>query len=129
MKIKAQVKYVRGSALKFRRILKLLRGKPVAQALAALKFMPHKSARTIYKVVKSAAANAVNNFKLAEKDLVITEIFADSAGMIKRMRPRARGRGFPIKKRISHVTVYVGIKPVKAEKPAKAAKVKSVQEA
>ncbi|MBI5701856.1 50S ribosomal protein L22 [Candidatus Saganbacteria bacterium] len=113
MKVKAKVKYVRGSALKFRRIIKLLRGKPVAYVLAELKFMPHKSARTIYKVVKSAAANAVNNYKLNEKDLIVSEIFADSAGMIKRMRPRARGRGFPIKKRISHVTVYVATKEAK----------------
>lgn len=107
MKVKAQVKYVRSSALKFRRILKLLRGKPVAKALEYLEFMPHKTAQIILKVIKSAAANATNNYKLAGDKLVIDEIFADSAGMLKRMRCRARGRGFPIKKRISHVTVFV----------------------
>lgn len=107
MKVKARVSYIRSSAQKVRRIIRLIRGKKVSDALAALKFMPHKSAKAIYKVVKSAAANAKNNFKLNENNLVVSEIFADSAGMLKRMRPRARGRGFPIKKRLSHITVFV----------------------
>ncbi len=75
--------------------------------MAHLKFMPQKAARIAYKVIKSAAANAKNNYKLHEDKLVIDEIFADSAGMLKRLTPRARGRGFPIKKRISHLTVFV----------------------
>ncbi len=87
--------------------------------MAHLNFMPHKAARIIYKVVKAAAANAKNNYKLDEDKLVIDEIFADTAGMLKRMRPRAKGRGFPIKKRISHLTVYVAEAEtkVKASKP------------
>ena len=84
-----------------------MRGKKVKAVLAYLKYMPHKAARIAYKVIKSAAANAKNNYKLHEDKLVIDEIFADSAGMLKRFRPRARGRGFPIKKRISHLTVFV----------------------
>jgi len=107
MRVKAKVTYIRSSALKIRRIIKLLRGKKVEKALSQLQFMPHKAAQIIYKVIKSAAANAKTNYKLAEDKLVIDEIFADSAGMLKRFRPRARGRGFPIKKRISHLTVYV----------------------
>lgn len=110
MRVKAQVKWVRSSALKFRRIIKLLRGKRVKEALAALDLMPHKTAKMAYKLIKSAAANAKNNYKLNEDKLVIDEIFADSAGMLKRFRPRARGRGFPIKKRLSHLTVYVATK-------------------
>lgn len=110
MKVKAKVTYVRGSALKFRRIIKLLRGKPVSYALTALSFMPQKSAKIIFKLIKQAAANAKNNYKLPEAGLIVDEIFADNAGMLKRMKARARGRGFPIKKRISHVTVFVSNK-------------------
>ncbi len=113
IKVKAQSKYNRGSALKFRRVMNLLRGKLVSDVLNMLKFMPYKSAKVIYKTVKSAAANAKNNYKLPEDKLVVSEIYADTAGMMKRMRPRARGRGFPIKKRISHVTVFVTAKEEK----------------
>lgn len=110
MRVKAKVRFVRGSAQKTRRIIRLLRGKKVSAALAALRFMPQKAAKVIYKTVQAAVANAKNNFKLQEDKLVIQEIFADSAGMIKRMRARAKGRGFPIKKRLSHLTVYVAEK-------------------
>ncbi|OGC15126.1 50S ribosomal protein L22 [candidate division WOR-1 bacterium RIFOXYC2_FULL_37_10] len=110
MRSKAQFKWIRTSPLKVRRIMKLLRGKKVNEALVALKFMPHKTAVIIHKLIKSAAASAVKNYKMSEEALVIDELFADGAGMLKRHRPRARGRAFPIKKRLSHVTVFVSDK-------------------
>src|SRR3989339_1277449 len=110
MMAKAQFKWIRVSPLKFRRIMKLLRGKNITEALAALKFMPHKSAKIIYKLIESAAANAVNNYKMQKDNLIIEKLVADGAGMLKRFRPRARGRAFPIKKRLSHITVYVSNK-------------------
>ncbi|KAF0134280.1 MAG: large subunit ribosomal protein L22 [Candidatus Saganbacteria bacterium] len=107
IKVKAQAKWVRTSALKVRRILKLIQGKKAEAVLDILKFMPQKAAAITYKVLKSAIANAKNNYKLSTKELIISEAYADTASMLKRIRPRARGRAFPIKKRISHITVVV----------------------
>ncbi len=113
IKVKAKAKWVRSSALKVRRIIKLICGKPAELALAQLKFMPNKSAKLIYKVLHSAIANAKNNYKMKPEELVVVEAYADSAAIMKRIRPRARGRAFPIKKRISHITVVVSGKETK----------------
>ena len=113
IKVKARTKYVRSSALKIRRIIKLIVGKPAEVALANLKFLPNKSAWLIAKVLKSAIANAKNNFKMKPAELVVSEAYAASATMLKRIRARARGRAFPIKKRISHITVVVSGKETK----------------
>ena|SRR3989338_4621736 len=101
----AKAKWVKSSPRKIQRVMDLLRGKPAAEALTLLKFMPQKAARILEKVVKSAVANAKNNFKLNEAGLMISELYAGKGVIMKRMQPRARGRGFPIKKRSSHVTV------------------------
>jgi len=79
----------------------------VAEALAILRFAPSPSARLIAKVVKSAAANAENNFQMTPADLKIVKIYADDAPMAKRFQPRARGRADRILKRSSHITVGV----------------------
>lgn len=106
-KVKAQSKYNRSSALKIRRIINLVRRRNAEQAVQLLHFMPHKAARIVEKVIQSALANAKNNHKMHPEKMVISEIFADTASMMKRITPRARGRAFPIKKRMSHVTVYL----------------------
>lgn len=93
--------------MKIRRVAKLIKGLPAEAALARLKFMPQKSAWLLAKVLKSAIANAKNNYKMKTADLKISEAYADSASILKRIRPRARGRAFPIKKRLSHITVVV----------------------
>lgn len=108
--VKAQFKYLRGSAQKMRRAVNLVRGKRIAEALGILRMVPNKAARIVEKLIKSAQANAKHNYKLDEKTLMIKSIFADTATIIKRMRPRARGRAFPIKKRLSHITIFVGPK-------------------
>jgi large subunit ribosomal protein L22 len=69
--------------------------------------MPSPAARIVAKVVKSAAANAENNFHLPSPDLRIVAIYADEGRTLKRFRPKARGRISPILKRSSHVTVFV----------------------
>ena len=107
IKVKAQTKYNRSSALKIRRIINLIRRKPARKAADLLKFMPQKGARIVLKLINSALANAKNNYKLNPDKMIIAEIFADGASIMRRMRPRARGRSFPIKKRLSHVTVYL----------------------
>ncbi|MBI5078883.1 50S ribosomal protein L22 [Candidatus Saganbacteria bacterium] len=104
-KITAKAKWVRSSPRKIQRVMELVRGKPALEALMILKFLPQKGARILEKVLKSALANAKNNYKMNDSDLVIREVFVNKGIIMKRWQPRARGRAFPIKKRSSHVTV------------------------
>lgn len=114
-KVKAQAKWIRIGPRKLARVLEIVRGKPALEALTLLKFMPQKGARIIEKTIMSAVANAKNNYKMDETQLMITEAFANKAIVMKRMQPRARGRGFPINKRTSHLTVFVGQPEEKAK--------------
>lgn len=107
MKVKAEAKDVRISPQKVRLVVDLVRGKKVDEALAMLKFLPMKAAREVAKVIKSAAANAENNFQMEPAALRITEIFAEEGHKLKRYRPQARGRVNPILKRSTHIKVFV----------------------
>jgi len=107
MKVRAVSKDTGISPRKVRLLVDLVRGKKVDEALALLKFAPTPTARLVAKVVKSAVANAENNFQLSPSDLKIVTIFADEARTLKRFRPRSRGRTSPILKRSSHITVIV----------------------
>lgn len=107
MEAKAVTKYVRMSPTKVRPVLDLVRGKPVDRALSILEYMPHKAAREIARTIKSAAANAENNFDMVPDDLKIKAIYADAGPILKRFMPRARGRADRINKRTSHITVIV----------------------
>nr|ACQ99341.1 ribosomal protein L22 [Corynebacterium otitidis] len=104
---RATARYVRTSTLKARRVIDLVRGKPVAEALAILKYAPQSAATPVAKVVNSAAANAENNFGLDRDGLVISEIYATEGPTMRRFQPRAQGRAFQIRKRTSHITVVV----------------------
>ena len=90
---------------KLSRVIELIRGKSAREALTLLKFLPQKGARIVEKVLKSAMANAKNNFKLDENSLMVQEAYANKGVIMRRFQPRARGRAFPIKKKTSHVTV------------------------
>ncbi len=107
MEVKALAEDTGISPRKVRLLVDMVRGKKVEQALTILKFAPTPTARIVAKVVKSAAANAENNFQMSPSDLKITRIFADEARTLKRYRPRARGRVNHILKRSSHITVIV----------------------
>ena len=107
MEVRAIAKNTGISPRKVRPILDVVRGKQVNEALTILKFLPSPTARVVAKAVKSAAANAENNFQAFPSDLKIVNIFADEAPTLKRYRPRARGRASPILKRSSHITVIV----------------------
>jgi large subunit ribosomal protein L22 len=107
MEVKAIAKDTGISPRKVRPLVDMVRGKRVEEALSLLKFSPTPTARVVAKVVKSAAANAENNFQMDPADLKIVGIFADEARTMKRFRPRARGRANPILKRSSHITVIV----------------------
>jgi len=107
MEVRAVAKNTGIPASKMRPLVDMVRGKKVDEALTILRFVPTPKARVVAKVVKSAAANAENNFQMAPSDLKIVSIFADEARAMKRFRPRARGRASRISKRSSHITVII----------------------
>jgi large subunit ribosomal protein L22 len=107
MRVSATAKYVRRSTRKTRLVTAAIVGRPVVEASAMLRFMPQGAARDVAKVLKSAAANAENNFDLSPDDLVVVEAIANEGPTIKRFRPRAQGRAFPIHKPMTHITVVV----------------------
>ena len=107
MEVRSTAKYIRLSPRKIRLIVDAVRGKPANHALAVLELMPQRAAREVWKVVKSAVANAENNHELDPVDLYIKRIYADGGPTLKRFRPRAHGRASPILHRSSHITVVV----------------------
>ncbi|WP_207681460.1 50S ribosomal protein L22 [Desulfonema magnum] len=107
MEFKAVARYVRISPQKVRKLVDALKGEPVEEGLAMLKFMPQKAAGIVRKIVQSAVANAEQNANIDVDSLVIHNIIADQGPMLKRFRARARGRGTRILKRTSHITVIL----------------------
>ena len=107
MEVKAISKNIGTSPRKLRLIADLVRGKTVDQALTILKFLPSPSAQSVAKAVKSAAANAENNYEMTPSDLKIAKILIDEGRTMKRFRAGPRGRVKPILKRSSHITVIV----------------------
>lgn len=107
MEVKAKVRHLRMSPKKVRLVLGLIRGMKVEEAVTQLGFMQKKSTLPVKKLLESAIANAVNNFKLNRNDLFVKTVFADGGPIIKRWRPRAFGRAAMIRKRTSHVTIIL----------------------
>lgn len=107
MQVRAISKDTKTSASKVRLLVNMVRGKTVDEALALLKFTPTPNARIVAKTIKSAAANAENNYQITPSNLRIVDIRADEAQMLKRFKARSRGRASPILKRSSHITVIV----------------------
>jgi large subunit ribosomal protein L22 len=107
MRVSATAKYVRGSTRKARLVVEVIRGRSVEEAAALLRFMPQHAAKDVAGVLKSAAANAENNHNLAADELTVVDARADQAPKLKRWRPRAQGRAFPIHKATTHITVTV----------------------
>jgi len=116
----AVARFVRVTPMKARRVVDLVRGLGVDDALATLKFAPQAAAATVYKVVDSAAANAEGTEHLSRTDLVVVKAFVDEGPTLKRHRPRAQGRATRIDKRTSHITVVVGPKVEVAPQAKKA---------
>ena len=107
MRVSATARYLRGSTRKARLITREIKGKPVEEAAALLRFMPQAAAADIARVLKSATANAENNHNLSAEDLFIVEAVANEGPTIKRFQPRAQGRAFPIHKPMTHITIVV----------------------
>lgn len=107
MEARAVARYVRMSPRKARLVIDNIRGKDVAQAYVTLQFAPQKASKVIEKVLRSAVANAVNNFELDEDRLYVAEAYVDQGPVLKRWRPRARGRADMRRRPTAHVTVVV----------------------
>jgi ribosomal protein L22 len=104
---KAVAKFVRIAPRKVRVVMDLVRGKNVADAYAILKFTPKAGADVVEKVLRSAVANAENNFEMDMEKLYVKTAFVDQGPTMKRIHPRSRGQAFKILKRTSHVTIVV----------------------
>ena len=110
MEAKAHLKYARISPRKVKIVLDLIRGKDVAQAMAILKNTPKSASEYLTKLLRSAVANAENNFNMDASKLYVSECFVCPGPILKRIMPRAQGRAFRILKRTSHVTLVVAEK-------------------
>jgi large subunit ribosomal protein L22 len=93
--------------MKARRVVDMVRGLPVDEALALLQFAPQAASETVYKVLESAVANAETTEGLDRGDLVVSVAQVDEGPTMKRFRPRAQGRATRINKRTSHITLAV----------------------
>jgi large subunit ribosomal protein L22 len=109
----AKARFVRVSPTKARRVIDLVRGKSVSEALDILRWAPQAASLPVAKVIASAAANAQNNNGLDPATLVVASVCADDGPTAKRIRPRAQGRAFRIRRRTSHITVVVESRPTK----------------
>ncbi|URA11328.1 50S ribosomal protein L22 [Thermospira aquatica] len=106
----ARARYLRISPLKLRKVIKILKGKELQEAMDMMKLLPHKGAKMVYKVLHAAKANFISRYPDARGSvLVIDRIFVDEAGAFKRVMPRARGRADIIHRRMSHLTVVVKV--------------------
>ena len=118
MIVKAKLSNLRISARKVRLVADMIRGKQADKAAAILSFTTKKAAKSILKLLNSAVANAKNNFKLDSAHLFVEKIEVNDGQKYKRMRPRARGQGFEIQKKTSHIILILNemakpkIKPV-----------------
>jgi large subunit ribosomal protein L22 len=104
---RAVLKYARISSRKVKIVLDLIKDKGLDEAYAILRFTSKAAAEVLYKVLKSAEANAVNNNSLNYDNLFVAEAFASQGPTLKRIQPRAQGRAFKIQKRTSHITLVV----------------------
>ncbi len=107
MEARAKVTGVRITPRKVRLVIDVIRGKDVAEALGLLANMNRSGVSEVTKLVKSAAANAINNNKMQEKNLYIAEIYAGDGPRLKRYLPRAKGSASQILKRTCHITCVV----------------------
>jgi len=107
VRVSATAKYMRASTRKTRLVTQAIKGRPVEEAANLLKFMPQKAAGDVARVLKSATANAENNHNLSVQDLIVADAIANEGPAIKRFRPRAQGRAFPIHKPMTHITIVV----------------------
>lgn len=108
MEVKAKAKYIRMSPRKTRLVVDVIRGLNVAKALDQLQFNQKWACKPVAKLVNSAVANATNNFELDVDNLYIKSVTVDEGPVLKRMMPKAHGRGTTILKKTSHINLILG---------------------
>ncbi|MBI2465654.1 MAG: 50S ribosomal protein L22 [Candidatus Sungbacteria bacterium] len=107
MKVIAKLNYLHISPRKVRSVVGVVKGLKPKDALAQLRFVPNRASEPLFKLIKSAIANAENNFSLETDSLKISEFKVDGGPVFKRFRPGSRGRSSPLKKKTSHVTLVL----------------------
>ena len=107
MEARAKLSYARISSRKVKIVIDMIRNKPVDVAMGILKNTPKAASELLIKLLASAVANAENNHNMDKNNLYIAEIYANQGPTLKRVRPRAQGRAFRIRKRTSHITIVV----------------------
>ena len=110
--VEAKLRYLRMSPRKVRVVCDLIKGMHVFRAEAQLRHVGKRAARPVLKLLKSAIANAENNFKLERKNLYVQNITVDGGPVLKRGRARAFGRSAPIMERTSHINLVLGVREV-----------------
>lgn len=107
METRAIFRYARVTPRKVRRVVNLIRGKTAGDALVALRFMPYRAAKPVEKLLKSVMANAEQKKAADAEKMIVSKAFVDVGPSMKRMMPRAMGKTNIIKKRTSHITLYL----------------------
>ena len=107
MEARAKLSYARIAPRKVTIVLDLIRNQDLDKALAILQYTPKAASELLYKLVKSAAANAENNYNMDRNNLYVAECFVTPGPTLKRVMPRAQGRAYRILKRSSHITVVL----------------------
>nr|YP_010279882.1 ribosomal protein L22 [Ottelia acuminata var. lunanensis]QXP11979.1 ribosomal protein L22 [Ottelia acuminata var. lunanensis]QXP12232.1 ribosomal protein L22 [Ottelia acuminata var. lunanensis]QXP13843.1 ribosomal protein L22 [Ottelia acuminata var. lunanensis]QYH47782.1 ribosomal protein L22 [Ottelia acuminata var. lunanensis]UKG22194.1 ribosomal protein L22 [Ottelia acuminata var. lunanensis] len=105
--VKVLAQHIHMSVFKARRVIDQIRGRSYEETLMILELMPYRASYPILKLVYSAAANASHNMGLNEADLFISKAEANGGPIVKRLRPRARGRSYPIKRPTCHITIVL----------------------
>jgi len=126
MEVKASLKYLRISPRKVRLVVDLIRGLPVKNAETHLLHISKRSSNPLLKLLRSAVANAEHNFDLDKNNLYIRVIRVDEGPAFKRLRPRARGAAYPIRKRTSHI--FLTLEEIKKKKREIKKKIKEIKQ-
>nr|YP_009228804.1 ribosomal protein L22 [Metanarthecium luteoviride]ALS19977.1 ribosomal protein L22 [Metanarthecium luteoviride] len=105
--VKALAKHIRMSVFKARRVIDQIRGRSYEETLMILELMPYQASYPILKLVYSAAANASHNMSLNEADSFISKAEVNGGTIVKKLRPRARGRSYPIRRPTCHITIVL----------------------
>ncbi len=130
MEVKSITKFVRLSPKKARDVAREIQGLAVSSALDILTFTPKKAAQLIGKTLKTAIADAENNFSLDASTLIIKEAVIGAGPTLRRFKPRAKGSAGPILKRTSHISItLVGSTPEEKKKVVRKAAAQTIEEA
>nr|YP_010229645.1 ribosomal protein L22 [Zephyranthes phycelloides]QQX44986.1 ribosomal protein L22 [Zephyranthes phycelloides] len=105
--VKVLAQHICMSAFKARRVIDQIRGRSYEETLMILELMPYRASYPILKLVYSAAANASHNMGLNEADLFISKAEVNGGPFVKKLRPKARGRSYPIRRPTCHITIVL----------------------